>query len=105
MNRLDPADVIASCDSAAVLQAGLAAALRGEAFPHLGNGGAAAAAARIAGRLPGAILRHLYTRVGASEGVPAERLSDIDMGAVAGWFAGGYPRRRYPTVFIGWSPA
>jgi hypothetical protein len=101
VSRLSPADVIASFDSASVLQAGLAAALRGEPFPHLGNGAAAAAAVRAAGQLPWAVLRHLYTRVGASEGIPPDRLSDVDLDAVARWLAGSYPRRRYPAVLVG----
>ena len=98
---LDPADVVASFDSATVLQAGLAAALRGRAFPNLGNGAAAGAAVRAAGTLPWPVLRRLYTRIGASEALDAARLGEVDLAAVAGWLAGGYPRRRYPAVLVG----
>jgi hypothetical protein len=101
MNRLHPEEVVASFDSATVLQAGLAAALRGERFAHLGQGPIAAAAIRIGGRLPWALLRRVYTRVGASEGLDPERLGDVDMSVVAGWLADGYPGRRYPAVLIG----
>lgn len=51
-NQLAPQDVVASFDSATVLHAGLAAALRGQPFPHLGHSAAAAAAIRVGGRLP-----------------------------------------------------
>ena len=83
---LAPEEVVASFDSATVLHAGLAAALRGAPFPHLGNGPAAAAAIRAGGRLPWPILRRLYTRIGASEGIDPRRLGDVDLAAVAdGW--------------------
>ncbi|OZM76422.1 hypothetical protein [Pseudonocardia sp. MH-G8] len=50
--QLAPRKVVASFDSATVLHAGLAAALRGQPFPHLGNSAFAAAGIRAAGRLP-----------------------------------------------------
>jgi hypothetical protein len=98
---LAPAKVVASFDSATVLHASLAAALAGRPFPHLGHSAAAAAAIRAGGRLPWPVLRRLYTRIGASEGIPAARLGDVDMAAVAAWLAGTYPRRRYPAALIG----
>ncbi|MEN3269828.1 hypothetical protein [Pseudonocardia sp.] len=100
-NRLDAQDVVASFDSATVLHAALSAALRGEPFPHLGNGPLAGAAIRAAGRLPWPLLRRLYTRIGASEGVDPGRLGDVDMNAVAGWLADGYPQRCYPAALVG----
>jgi hypothetical protein len=93
--------VVASFDSATVLHAGLAAALRGLPFPHLGNNAAAGAAVRVAGRLPWPMLRTLYTRLGAAEGIPPDRLGDVDLGAVAQWLTDGLPRRRYPAALIG----
>ena len=99
--RLAPSRVVASFDSATVLHAGLAAALRGRPFPHLGNNAAAAVAVRVAGRLPWPILRALYTRLGAAEGIPPDRLGDVDLGAVAQWLVDGLPRRRFPAVLIG----
>jgi hypothetical protein len=101
VSRLDPERVVALFDSATVLHAALSAALRGEPFPHLGNSAAAAAGVRAAGRLPWPVLKHLYTRVGASEGVDPRRLGEVDLDAVAGWLADGIPRRRYPAVLIG----
>lgn len=56
MSRLRPSDMIAFFDSATVLHAGLAAALHGRAFPHLGHGAALGAAVRAAGRLPWPLL-------------------------------------------------
>jgi len=98
---LRPQKVVASFDSASVLHAALVAALSGRPFPHLGNPSAVAAAVRVAGRLPWPILRHLYTRVGAAEGVDPERLGEVDMDAVAAWLADGIPARRYPAAMIG----
>ena len=66
MRTLKPTKVVASFDSATVLQAALAAALRGEPFPHLGHSSAAALAVRSAGRLPWPLLKQLYARIGAS---------------------------------------
>ena len=101
MAALAPEKVVASFDSATVLHAGLAAALRGMPFPHLGNGPVAAAAIRTGGRLPWPVLRHLYTRIGAAEGIDPRRLGAVDLASVARWLADGYPRRRYPAVMIG----
>jgi len=98
---LRPQKVVASFDSASVLHAALVAALSGRPFPHLGNPSAVAATVRVAGRLPWPILRHLYTRVGAAEGVDPERLGEVDMDAVAAWLADGIPARRYPAAMIG----
>jgi hypothetical protein len=99
--RLDPERVVAAFDSASVLHGATAAALHGRGFPHLGNNDLAAAATRAAGRLPWGVLRHLYTRIGAAEGLPPDRLGDVDMAAVAGWLADAYPDRPYPAVLIG----
>jgi hypothetical protein len=98
---LDASKVVASFDSASVLHAATVAALDGRPFPHLGNGPATAAAVRLAGQLPWPILRRLYTRIGASEGIPVRRLGDVDMDAVAASFADACPDRRYPAIMIG----
>jgi hypothetical protein len=100
-DRLAPQDVVASFDSATVLHAGLAAALRGQPFPHLGHSAGTAAAVRVGGRLPWPILRRLYTRIGASEGIDPQRLADVDMTAVAQCLADGYPQRGYPAALVG----
>jgi hypothetical protein len=101
MSRLKASDMFASFDSASVLHASLAAALHGRPFPHLGNSAAAGLAVRAAGRLPWPLLRAIYVRVGASEGLDPQRLAEVDMGAVAEHMADAYPRRRYPAVLIG----
>lgn len=99
--QLEPAKVVASFDSASVLHAATAAALRGRSFPHLGNRAAYAAAVRLGGQLPWPLLRQLYARIGGAEGIRPEQLSRVDLGAVAAGFAHGYPRRRYPAVLLG----
>jgi hypothetical protein len=96
-----PEHTVASFDSATALLRGLSAALRGEPFPHLGQGKLRAAAVRGAGSLPWPVLREFYTRAGAAEAFSPERLRDVDLDAVARWLAGHHPRRRYPGVLVG----
>jgi hypothetical protein len=98
---LKPADSVALLDSATAMVAALAAALRGEGFPHLGSPPIYGRAVRAAGRLPWPLLRQIYTRIGAAEGIDPARLGDVDLDAVARWLAEQYPRRRYPAAFIG----
>jgi hypothetical protein len=93
--------MVASFDSATVLHAANAAALRGRAFPHLGHGSVAGAAVRLGGRLPWPLLRRVYTRFGASEGIRPDRLGDVDNRVVAQALADAYPQRRYPAVMVG----
>ena len=98
---LPPEAVVAAFDSATVLHGGLVSALDGRPFPHLGNNRLAAAVTRVGGKLPCSILRGLYTRIGAAEGIDPDRLADVDMSAVAHWLADSHPRRRYPAAFVG----
>jgi hypothetical protein len=98
---LAPKKVVASFDSASVLHAGIDAALRGRPFSNLGNPEPLGRLVRVAGRLPWPLLREVYRRVGGAEGIPPEKLADVDLSAVAASFAAGYPDRRYPAVFIG----
>ena len=74
MSDLDPKQVIASFDSASVLHAAAAAALEGQPFRNLGSSALAGLAVRAAGRLPWSVLRGIYTRIGASEGINPRRL-------------------------------
>lgn len=101
VSDLDPAEVVASFDSASALHAATVAALEGQPFPHLGSSSLAGRAVRAAGRLPWAMLRGIYSRIGASEGINPRRLGDVDLSAVAGAFAERYPKRRYPAVLLG----
>jgi pimeloyl-ACP methyl ester carboxylesterase len=76
MSRLRPSDVVASFDSASVLHAGLAAALHGRPFPHLGHRAAAGAAIRVAGRLPWPLLlRSTYAWALRRASTPSARRS------------------------------
>ena len=74
MSDLDPKQVVASFDSASVLHAAAAAALEGQPFRNLGSSALAGLAVRAAGRLPWSVLRGIYTRIGASEGINPRRL-------------------------------
>ena len=78
MSDLDPKQVVASFDSASVLHAAAAAALEGQPFRNLGSSTLAGLAVRAAGRLPWSVLRGVYTRIGASEGINPRRLGDVD---------------------------
>jgi hypothetical protein len=98
---LDPKKVVASFDSASVLHAATAAALEGQPFRNLGSSALAGLAVRAAGRLPWVVLRSVYTRIGASEGINPRRLADVDLAAVAKSFAERYPKRRYPAILLG----
>ena len=101
MSDLDPVKLVAAFDSASVLHSANVAALRGEPFPNLGGSAFAGLSVRAASKLPWSVLRGIYTRIGASEGIDPSRLGDVDMAAVAAVFADRYPRRRYPAVMIG----
>jgi len=101
VTALEPADSVALFDSATALLAAVSSALRGERFPHLGNPGWAGRAVRVGGRLPWPVLKQIYTRIGAAEGVDPNRLGDVDLAAVARWVADHYPRRPYPGVVVG----
>jgi hypothetical protein len=84
-----------------VLHAATVAALNGQPFPHLGGSALAGLAVRAASQLPWALLRGVYTRIGASEGISPKRLGDVNLAAVAESFANPYPRRRYPAILLG----
>ena len=101
MSDLDPGKLIASFDSASVLHDAVIAALQGQPFPHLGAPRRHALAIRAGGHLPWPILKHIYTRIGAAEGIDPQRLGDADMAAVAQWFADQVPDRRFPAIMIG----
>ncbi len=101
MSTLDPAQAVAAFDSASAMHASVAAALRGQSFPHLGQGRLAAHATRIGGRLPWPALRGVYARIGAAEGLRPQQLGTVDLAAVAGWLADQIPARSYPAVLLG----
>ena len=101
MSDLRPGKLIAAFDSASVLHDAVITALKGQPFPHLGAPRWQALALRAGGHLPWPILRQIYTRIGAAEGIDPQRLGDVDMDAVAQWFADQVPDRRYPAIMIG----
>ena len=81
----------ASFDSASAMHASLSAALRGQQFWHLGQGRLTATRTRVGGQLPWPLLRRIYARIGAAEGIPADRVGDIDLADVAAWLTGQLP--------------
>jgi hypothetical protein len=101
VSDLTPGKVVASFDSASVLHAATVAALEGQPFPNLGSSSLAGLAVRAAGRLPWSVLRTIYTRIGASEGIDPWRLGDVNLATVADSFAARYPDRRYPAILLG----
>jgi hypothetical protein len=101
VRALQASDMFASFDSASVLHAGLAAALHGRPFPHLGHSAAAGLGIRVASRLPWPLLRELYVRAGAAEGIDPRRVHEVDVGVVAQALVDAYPERRYPAVLVG----
>ena len=46
-------------------------------------------------------LLNAHPRIGAAEGIDPQRLGDVNMTAVARWFADQIPDRRYPAIMIG----
>lgn len=72
VSDLNPTEVVAAFDSASVLHAATVAALNGQPFSHLGSSALAGLAVRAASRLPWPLLRNVYTRIGASEGINPE---------------------------------
>lgn len=101
MTALRAGRAVAAFDSATAMLRATANALRGKDFPHLGHGRLSATPVRLSAFLPEGPRRGLYAWLGAAEGVPADRLGDIDLEAVASWIVDHYPRRRYPGVAIG----
>jgi hypothetical protein len=98
---LDPKEVVAAFDSASVLHAATVSALEGQPFRNLGSSALAGLGVRLAGRLPWSLLRSVYTRIGASEGISPRRLGDVDLAMVARSFVEPYPNRPYPAILLG----
>ncbi|SDS11028.1 hypothetical protein [Actinopolymorpha singaporensis] len=99
-----PARAVAAFDSASAMLRATTRALCGKDFPHLGQGAARALPVRMSRLLPVEQRRRMYAWSGAAEGVPADRLGDVDLDAIARWVVGQYsqsPDRRYPGVVVG----
>jgi hypothetical protein len=100
--RTRPAErSIADFDSASAMLRATALALHGQPFPHLGHGWLPAALVRASRVLPRRVRQGVYAALGGREGVPPERLAEVDLAAVASWATSLYPRRPYPGAFIG----
>ena len=101
MSSPSPKRSVASFDSASVLHAATVSALRRKPFPHLGNPPIAGPIIRAGGHLPWPLLKRMYIRIGASEGIDPAALGAVDLDAVADSFVQPVPRQRHPAVLIG----
>jgi hypothetical protein len=101
VSALPASRTVASFDSASAMHAATVAALNGSPFPNLGQGRAAGLGARLGGRLPWPVLKRVYARIGAGEGLTESQLARVDLAAVAERLADAYPSRRYPGVLLG----
>lgn len=100
--QMPPERAVAAFDSASAFLRATARGLRGEDFARLGQGVGAGLGARATMLLPERLRRAVYTAAGAREGVPPERLGDIDGADVARWIVGHYRSGGpYPVVFLG----
>jgi len=93
--------MIAGFDSASAMLEATARGLRGQPFDRLGRSRGFAALLHAAGLLPRPLRQRLYAAAGGWEGVPPERLGEVDAEAIAGWVVEHYPRPRYPAVLLG----
>lgn len=101
MRTVTPERTIASFDSASAMHAATVAALNGTPFPALGQGRFAAVSARVGGRMPWPLLKRIYARIGASEGLTQDELGGVDLSGVSDWLVDQLPRRQYPGVLVG----
>lgn len=100
MGRSPPSG-IAKFDSASVMLRALARFLHGEDFPAVGQPRLMQYPGSLANWLPRSVRERLFAVLGASEGVSPEKIGEVSAAAIAEWFAGLYPQRRYPAVMIG----
>lgn len=98
---VDPAKTIAAFDSASAMLAATARGLESLPFDRVGRGPVFAGVLRAAGLLPRPVRQRLYAVAGGAEGLRADQLGEVDMGAVAEWVTGHYKGDRYPGVLLG----
>jgi hypothetical protein len=101
MRALPPEDAVASFDSASAFLESLARALHGKDFPYLGQSRFKVPLVLASRALPPPLRRRAYAIASGREGVPPDRLGEIDLERVAGWVAGRYPERSAPAVLLG----
>jgi hypothetical protein len=101
VSTLRPRRSVASFDSATALLMGLARALHERPFPHLGQSAVKAPLVRASMALPLSLRRRVYAFATGTEGVPPNRLGDVDLEQVAAWAVRQYPQRRFPAVLLG----
>ncbi|MDT0276110.1 hypothetical protein [Blastococcus goldschmidtiae] len=101
MTGVPPEKAVASFDSASAFLTALARALDGRDFPYLGQSRFKVPLVRASALLPLGLRRRVYAFVSGREGVPPDRLDQVDLEQVAEWITVHYPSRRYPAVLLG----
>ncbi|CCG02848.1 hypothetical protein [Blastococcus saxobsidens] len=101
MTGVPPEKAIASFDSSSAFLTALARALDGRDFPYLGQSSLKVPLVRASALLPLSLRRRVYAIASGQEGVPPDRLDQVDLERVAAWITAHYPARRYPGVLLG----
>lgn len=92
---------LAKFDSAAAMAQALGCYLAGRDFPAVGASPWLVPLAAAVNRLPRRAREAVFAWGGWTEAVSPEQAGRLRGEDVAAWFAGRYPRRRYPGAFIG----
>jgi hypothetical protein len=101
VSALRPDQAVATFDSATAFLSSLARALDHRDFPYLGQPRHKALLVRASTALPRPLRQRVYALASGREGVPPERLGEVDLQQVAAWAAGHYRAARYPGVLLG----
>ncbi|HEY3529677.1 MAG TPA: hypothetical protein VGK78_11040 [Nocardioides sp.] len=101
MPTVSPGDAVASFDSASAFLESLARALQGKDFPHLGQSRFKVPLVHASRALPLRLRQRAYAIASGREGVPPDRLGEIDLEQVAAWVTAKYPARSAAAVLLG----
>jgi hypothetical protein len=101
--RVPPQEAVAAFDSATALLAGLARALESRDFPALGQARWKVPLVRFSNLVPQPLRLRAYAVISGREGVPTDRLDQVDLDQTARWVADHYLQMpgRFPGVMIG----
>jgi hypothetical protein len=96
-----PDKAVASFDSASAFLASLARALKQQDFAYLGQSRLKVPLVHASRLLLRPLRRRTYAIASGREGVPPDRLGDIDMEQVAAWVTAQYGEAPFPAVLLG----